>query len=84
MASNSVIIKETRWRSITKGITWRFLATLTTIMLVYLFTKELKIACEVGLLEVFAKLLLYYFHERAWNSVDWGKVSAETSRRATD
>jgi len=69
---------DTRLRSIVKGIVWRTLATLATIILVYAFTRKLTLACEVGALEVVVKLALYYLHERSWNLIRWGKVPTET------
>ena len=56
-------------RSAVKGITWRVVATLTTIGLVFVFTGKLTIAVSVGALEVIAKLLFYYLHERIWNRI---------------
>ena len=63
---------ETQKRSIAKTISFRILATITTIVLVLVFTGDLKIAGSVGFLDVISKLLLYYFHERAWIKVKWG------------
>jgi len=65
---------ETHMRSITKGATWRIIASVTTMVLVYAFTGDLTLVAEVGALEVTAKLLFYYLHERAWGRVRWGKV----------
>ena len=65
-------MQETQKRSLLKTISWRVLATLTTITLVYMFTNNIVIAAEIGGLEVIAKLLLYYFHERVWNGIGWG------------
>ena len=64
---------EKRYRSILKGITWRFLATLTTIVISWLITGEIEMALSIGGIEVFAKMALYYFHERTWNKVKLGK-----------
>ncbi|HDD60180.1 MAG: DUF2061 domain-containing protein [Thermoplasmata archaeon] len=69
--------RETRLRSLVKTLSWRALATLTTMGLVYLFTGEVIIAVEVGALEVVAKLLLFFLHERVWNLISWGKKVAE-------
>jgi len=60
-------------RSFVKGVTWRFLATLTTMILVYIFTGDLSLTLGIGILEVTAKIILYYLHERAWENVTWGK-----------
>ncbi len=64
-------------RSIVKGVSWRVVATLTTISLVFFLTGNLYIAFSVGFIEIFAKLLFYYLHERVWNRIEWGKVSNE-------
>ncbi|RLI98455.1 MAG: DUF2061 domain-containing protein [Candidatus Aenigmatarchaeota archaeon] len=68
---------ETHRRSIAKAISWRVLATLTTMLLVYAFTARPDIALGVGLLEAAAKMVIYYTHERAWNSVRWGMMKEE-------
>ena len=60
------MIIETKTRSLAKGITWRITATLTTVVLVYIFFGKLEMAAAVGGIEVFLKLFLYFLHERAW------------------
>lgn len=65
-------MSEARKRAIAKTISWRILATATTILLVYLFTKRIDLSLEVGALEVVCKLILYYLHERGWNLIRWG------------
>lgn len=62
-------------RSLLKALSWRILATLTTILLVYLFTGDLLISAGVGGVEVVAKLLLYFGHERVWSRINWGYKS---------
>lgn len=69
--------KETHRRSIAKSITWRFLATLTTTILVFIFTQRIEIALTVGGMEAAAKMVIYYAHERAWNAVKWGRKHIE-------
>jgi adenylylsulfate kinase len=65
--------KESHLRSILKTISWRFWATLTTISLVLLFTGETAIALSIGGLEVILKMIIYFFHERAWDKVKFGR-----------
>ena len=31
-------------------------------------------AASIGTIEVITKMALYYFHERAWNKISFGKV----------
>lgn len=60
-------------RSLVKAISWRFVATLTTALIVYGFTREFKLAAEIGVLDVIAKLILYFSHERLWGWIPWGR-----------
>ncbi len=68
---------ETRTRALIKTLSWRLLATLATIALVYLFVGKIQVAVVIGGIEVLIKLLLYYFHERLWNLIQIGKDQAE-------
>ncbi len=65
--------RETNGRSIIKTISWRFLATITTAILVYLFTKDVDVALKIGGIEIILKLVIYYLHERMWNKITFGK-----------
>jgi len=67
------MMKETHLRSFFKGITWRIIATVTTMVLVFISTGDFVITLSVGFFEVIAKLLFYYLHERVWNRIRWGK-----------
>jgi len=61
-------------RSLLKTISWRALATTATILIVYIFTRELVISLGIGIVEVLLKMALYYGHERIWEKVRWGRV----------
>lgn len=60
------LFKDSRTRSLLKGLTWRVVATATTIGIVWAVTGDTRIALEIGAIEVVAKILVYYVHERAW------------------
>ena len=64
---------ETKKRSFLKALSWRTWATITTAVIVFVFTGELALAVTVGFLEVFAKMALYFFHERLWQKISFGK-----------
>jgi len=64
--------KETNKRSVVKGVTWRVVATTTTMIIVYLFFGRLDLAIATGLLESVLKIGLYWAHERVWYKVRWG------------
>ncbi len=72
-----MMIKETKTRSIIKSITWRFLATLTTVSLVYIFTGKIDMAVEIGGIEVILKVIIYFVHERVWYKIGFGKKEIE-------
>ena len=57
---------ESRSRSLIKGLTWRVVATLTTIVIAWAITGDVDIAIQIGFIEVFAIFAIYYVHERAW------------------
>lgn len=62
-------------RSLIKGISWRAIGTLDTIFVSYLITGQTLSALKIGGLEIFSKIALYYFHERIWATVKWGRIS---------
>jgi len=55
-----------RKRHLMKTITWRIVGTLDTMILSWIITGSLKIGVTIGGVEVITKMILYYFHERAW------------------
>jgi len=63
---------ESNKRSIIKAFSFRFVATVTTVILIIVFTGNFALAGTIGMLDVVSKLLLYYFHERMWNNISWG------------
>ena len=65
-------MSESRARSVVKSLTWRATATLTTMVIVFAFTGRLDLAVAVGGIEIVAKLLIFYGHERLWQKVRWG------------
>jgi len=60
-------------RTIVKAVSWRVIATLTTMTIIFLFTRKIILSLGVGLVEVIAKITFYYFHERTWHNISWGK-----------
>jgi len=74
---NSVLktieMKEKRYRSIIKTISWRATGTIDTFIVSYIITGHVKVAISISSVEVFTKLILYYFHERIWNKIKIGK-----------
>jgi uncharacterized membrane protein len=60
-------------RSIVKSISWRAIGTLDTIIISWIVTGTLSLAFSIGFIELVTKMVLYFFHERIWNTITWGK-----------
>ena len=68
---------EKRYRSILKTISWRITGTIDTIIISYFITGQLDWAISIGFVEVFTKIVLYYFHERIWDRLKIGRKHPE-------
>jgi adenylylsulfate kinase len=64
---------ETHKRSVLKAVSWRTWATITTAIIVFIFTGEFALALTVGFIEVIVKMGLYVLHERLWQRIRYGK-----------
>ena len=58
--------KASRRRHLAKTITWRIIASVTTFSFVYIVFGDIKAASGIMVMESILKMVLYYFHERAW------------------
>ncbi len=56
-------------KSLMKTISWRIVGTLDTMLISYMITGQLAMAFSIGSIEVFTKMILYYFHERIWSNI---------------
>ena len=65
---------ESRIRSMLKAFSWRIVATTTTTTIAWLTTGQVRTALTIGGIEFFAKVPVYYFHERAWQMVPRGAI----------
>jgi len=73
------MVTETNGRSVAKGISWRVVATMVTAIVVFLYSGELAAAAIVGSIDSAAKILLYWWHERIWQRIPWGRKFPEPS-----
>lgn len=60
-------------RSVAKSISWRIIGTLDTVLISWMVTGAFHLAFSIGIVELFTKMLLYFFHERLWAKIQWGK-----------
>lgn len=64
---------EKSYRSIAKSVSWRTIGTIDTIVISMVITGKIDLALAIGGIEVFTKMALYYFHERTWNRIKFGR-----------
>jgi uncharacterized membrane protein len=64
---------ETRKRSVAKSIVWRVICIIVSILTSFALTARWDIAVAIGSVYNIITMILYYFHERIWNSIKWGK-----------
>ena len=70
---------EKPYRSVVKTISWRTVGTLDTIIVSYFITGSFVMAASIGSIEVITKMILYYFHERIWNKLSFGRVETQAN-----
>ena len=66
-------IMERKTRSLLKTLSWRFFASIDTFLIAWFISGSLTTSSWIAGIEVVTKLFLYYFHERLWNIISWGK-----------
>ena len=67
---------ETHSRSIIKAISYRVLGSLSTALIFYVLTKEVKLSLSAGALDVVVKIGVYFVHERIWAHINFGRGKA--------
>lgn len=70
-------MKEYHRRSFIKAISYRFIGTFITALIVFIFTQKLSLSISIASVETVVKIIVYYLHERAWNRIHWGKTKHE-------
>jgi uncharacterized membrane protein len=67
-------MQESRRRGLAKAITYRLLQSLNTFLISLLVTGELETAAAIVSIELVVKIFFYFWHERIWNMISWGKL----------
>ena len=67
---------ESHPRSFVKAVSWRTVGSIDTFILGMIFSGDARIAGSIAGTEVITKIALFYFHERAWSLVHWGRRPA--------
>lgn len=65
---------DSKKRSWMKSITWRLVGIIVLGLISYWSTGNLKEMTQITLLFNGIRLILYYYHERVWNRIDYGRI----------
>jgi uncharacterized membrane protein len=66
---------ESQLRTIGKIVTWRILLTLVNFTYTFIATGNWKAGLAVAGMAAIFNTLIYWAHERVWNSVGYGKTA---------
>jgi len=61
-------------RSLTKGIIWEGISFVITAIAIWIFFGDILQSLKFSLILTFFKAILFFFHERIWKKVNWGKI----------
>ncbi|MDE2399667.1 MAG: DUF2061 domain-containing protein [Patescibacteria group bacterium] len=62
-------------RSVVKTVTYRVAILIIDFTVIYLFTRQVKIAVGFMILSNIYTSISYFFHERIWDNIKWGKIT---------
>jgi uncharacterized membrane protein len=68
-------MKVTKARSFVKSLSYRIWGTFSSWAVVYMITGKGSLATLIAFWETVVKVFIYYFHERAWNAINWGRIN---------
>jgi uncharacterized membrane protein len=74
---------ENAMRSLGKVVTWRILVTITNFVGGWLASGSWQVGLGVVSFALVVNSILYFFHERAWNRIMWGKSAEPTETAQT-
>lgn len=66
-------MSDTASRSLVKAVSWRITGTGSTFFISWLISGNFALASSIALLQLVLNTILYFYHERVWNKIDWGK-----------
>lgn len=77
-------ILESKKRHLAKTISWRVIGSISTMLLAWFISGNPFAGIKIGSAEVVTKMLLYYFHERAWYKVSFGIDKRRSEKNKDD
>ncbi len=66
-------------RVLVKATSWEIFSTSLTAIISYPFTDNICSSIELALWCLIIKIVFYYYHDRLWHQISWGKVLTKVS-----
>jgi uncharacterized membrane protein len=66
-------MKVTKARSFVKALSYRIWGTLSSFIVAYVLTGNATLSGAIAFWETVVKVGIYYWHERVWNLIKWGR-----------
>jgi uncharacterized membrane protein len=66
--------EETLKRSIVKTVSYRVIILILDFSSIYIFTGQVKVAFGFMIVSNIYTSIGYFFHERIWGKIKWGKI----------
>ena len=65
---------DTHARSLAKAFSYRILGSCTTGLIFFVLSGKVTLSIGAGVLDMIAKIGLYFLHERLWNHIHFGRA----------
>jgi uncharacterized membrane protein len=78
-AARGSILKVTKARSFTKSLSYRIFGTLSSFLVAYAITGKGSLSALIAIWETVVKVGIYYWHERIWDRIKWGRKDDKIS-----
>jgi adenylylsulfate kinase len=66
-------LMESHTRSITKAVSYRFLGSAVTALIIFVLTGKGGLSLKGGALDMVLKIAAYFVHERIWDRIEFGR-----------
>lgn len=66
-------MKVTKSRSFIKSLSYRVFGTLSSFLVVFVITGKAALSAFIAFWETVLKVGIYYWHERIWDKIAWGR-----------
>lgn len=64
-------MSESAKRSFAKAVSWRITASIATFLIAWIISSDFAVAGSIASVQLVINFILYFLHERIWNTVDW-------------